>query len=574
MQVFLSIVLVLLAVGCTTNQVSSPNSLTEQKNPTQQTTNAINQNDVSQKGMDTSSATEQNVDNQNVDSNITENDSRPVEEIHKYGEPQDTNQETQDTNQQPQETDASDDKKDTKILYLTSWEASLLPQTHNRKKLGGLAYLTQAVKKIEESSHVVLCTTGNFFRGDVKDRRPVVKALNIMGLDVCNISNLELNYGSEELKDKLEDAQFTPLCANIYEGNTRLFSSHTIVRKNEKRIAFIGLTSREAAVQSIPQAVENLIFRKPANELQKILAKLKNKADIVVVLSNLRHSDDIEIAKAFPSVNLIIGRHDVDTQNRFVKINNTMIVRSSKKKGVQLGEVNITELSTPQFHDIGPDASKFNRADSESTALIAAWQNMEKIRSEVLCQSKTFLEGEYSQIRQKETNLGNLLADIMLEKRSQADFAIINSGAIRASISIGDVTYGMVLDVLPYQNKVVALKISGKAVKEVLENAVARYESIPGAFLQVGGMSFHFSESKPIFSRVSEIKIQGEPLNLNKEYEMLTLDYIASGGDDYIMLKEIAPHYTSNKGLPDIIADYLRKKDNVYPRLEQRIVKE
>ena len=481
---------------------------------------------------------------------------------------------SQESGAKSQELGAKSQESDIKILYLTSWEASLLPQIHNRKKLGGLAYLTQAIKTMEESSAVILCTTGNFFRGDVKDRRPVIKALNLMGLDVCNISNLELNYGSEDLKDKLEDAQFTPLCANIYEGNKRLFASHTIIRKNNKRVAFIGLTSRDAAVQSIPQAVENLIFRKPTNELQQVLNTIQGQADVIVVLSNLRHSEDIELAKAFPMVNVIIGRHDVDVKNRVAKVNNTIIARSDTKKGIQLGEINLTKFDTPKFHDVGPDASEFNRTDTESTALIAQWQNMEKIRSEVLCESKTYLEGEYSQIRQKETNLGNFLADVILAKRPQADFAIINSGAIRASIAPGPVTYGMVLDVLPYKNKVVALKVSGKTIKEVLENAVARYESIPGAFLQVGGMSFHFSKNKPIFSRISDIKIQGEPLVLDKEYEMLTLDYIASGGDDYIMLKEVTPHYTSDKGLPDIIASYLRKQNSVHPRLEQRIIKE
>ena len=210
-------------------------------------------------------------------------------------------------------------------------------------------------------------------------------------------------------------------------------------------------------------------------------------------------------------------------------------------------------MSGPIFYEVGPDAAKFNVADNESEVLIRNWQNMEKIRSEVLCESQTYLEGEYSQVRQKETSLGNLLADIILEMRPQADVAVINSGAIRSSIASGPITYGMILDVLPYKNKVVAVKVSGKVLKEVLENSVARYESIPGAFLQVGGMSFQFSEKQPVFSRVSNIKVQGEPLSLEKDYELLTLDYIASGGDDYIMLKEATPHYTSQQDLPEII---------------------
>ncbi|WP_372370600.1 bifunctional UDP-sugar hydrolase/5'-nucleotidase [Candidatus Uabimicrobium sp. HlEnr_7] len=568
MYIYLPILLVLLAFGCTTNQTPTPNHTKPQHSNTELST-AVESNNTNETDKNHSQNNEQAQNEQNI-SHI-----ESVSQNTEVNSQANINISENNLNEIVIENliHAETPQKDIKILHFSSWEASLLPQMLSGKKLGGFAYLTQAIKNIEQSSQVILCTTGNFFRGDTTDRRPVVKALNMMGLSVCNISNLELNYGPEDLQDKLEEANFTTLCANVYQENKRLFPAYTIVNKNNKKIAFIGIMSREAAVQSIPQAIENLVFRKPINELQKILPNIKTQADFVVVISNLRHSEDIEIARKFSSINLIVGRYDVDMRNLSDKVNNTLIVRTNKKQGVQLGEVTLSGDFTPKFHDIGPDSNEFNNADPQSNILINEWQNLEKIRSEILCKSLVYLDGEYSQVRQRETELGNLLADVILATRSEADVAIINSGAIRASIAKGDVTYGGILDTLPYKNKIVGIEVTGKTLKEVLENAVARYEAISGSFLQVGGMSFSFSQSEPMFSRISNVKIQGEPLTPNKLYKILTLDYIASGGDDYIMLKDIKPYYTSEQGLPDIIANYLRGKNKIDPRLEQRIVK-
>lgn len=463
-----------------------------------------------------------------------------------------------------------------KILHFSSWEASFLPSIIKNKKLGGAAYITATINKIKEKDDVILCNTGNFFRGDINDRRPVVKVLNLMGLDICNISNLELNYGPGNLKDKLEDANFKILSANIYEKDKLLFSTSKIIEKNGYRIGFIGITSREAAVQSIPKAIENLIFREPINELKKVIEEIKSQTDMIVVLSNLRHKQDVEIAKMYPKIDLIVGRYVANKFDLSEQVKNTLIVRTNQKQGTQLGEVtilpgNFIKAKDAKVYAVGQDAPIFNQADIATQNIITDWQNSEKVRQEVLCETSSFLQGDYLKVRQQETNLGNLFADIILETQKDAQVSLLNSGAIRASIPKGSITYGMVLDALPYKNKIVRLEILGSTLKEVLENSVAHYESIPGAFLQVGGISFSFSKKAAPFSRIKEITVQGESLVLEKKYKVLTLDYIASGGDDYIMLKEKKNFYTSKESLATVIANYLRKEKKIHPRVEERI---
>jgi 5'-nucleotidase len=185
--------------------------------------------------------------------------------------------------------------------------------------------------------------------------------------------------------------------------------------------------------------------------------------------------------------------------------------------------------------------------------------------------------------RNKETNIGNFVAD-SYRKAANADVALINGGSIRADLTYnpGTLTKRFVLSILPFNNPIVKIEISGKTLREALEHGVARSgageDNEPGRFPQISGMSFKYDTTKPAGSRVTEILVGGKPLDEKKIYTLATSDFLVSrGGDGYVMFKDakILINATDAPKDSDVFEKAIKDAPNqtIAPRLESRIVK-
>lgn len=129
-----------------------------------------------------------------------------------------------------------------------------------------------------------------------------------------------------------------------------------------------------------------------------------------------------------------------------------------------------------------------------------------------------------------ESPLGNLLADVLLEKTSKrvqkVDFALLNNGGIRAPLPQGEVTVGHVMEVLPFMNYVVVLELPGETVKKLLDHWAAK-----------GGAAVSGVRFKIVNEMAVNIEVGGKPLDRGQKYKVATIDYLADGGDGCDFLK-------------------------------------
>ncbi len=135
------------------------------------------------------------------------------------------------------------------------------------------------------------------------------------------------------------------------------------------------------------------------------------------------------------------------------------------------------------------------------------------------------LDGQH--VRTRETNLGDFVADVM-RQAAGAEAALINGGTIRTGIARGKIEVKDIYAVLPFDNYLVAISLTGAQLKAALEHGVARLEEPSGSFPQVSGLTFTYSRSAPAGSRVKDVTVGGQPLDPQKEYVVATNDY--SGG--------------------------------------------
>ncbi len=162
------------------------------------------------------------------------------------------------------------------------------------------------------------------------------------------------------------------------------------------------------------------------------------------------------------------------------------------------------------------------------------------------------LEGDRNKVRFEQTNMARLLLASQIE-RSGADFAVMSGGGVRDSIGAGDITYKDVLKVQPFGNTLVYVDMKGSEVERYLA-VVANKQPDSGAYAQFANVSLVADGQG-----VSNVKIQGEPLDPNKTYRMATLNFNALGGDGYPRIDN-SPSYV-NTGFIDaeVLKQYIEK---------------
>ncbi|HYO91056.1 MAG TPA: 5'-nucleotidase, partial [Pyrinomonadaceae bacterium] len=181
--------------------------------------------------------------------------------------------------------------------------------------------------------------------------------------------------------------------------------------------------------------------------------------------------------------------------------------------------------------------------------------------------------------RTRETNVGNFVADAFRQVTG-ADVALINGGSIRADsiISPGELTKRDVLAIFPFANPVVKLEVTGATLRAALEHGVSSgpEETEPGRFPQVSGINFTFDPTRPAGSRLTEVTVNGQPLDNKKTYALATSTFLAvDAGDGYTMFSGarflIKPEQAQKA--PDVLRKAIASVKAIAPKTEGRITK-
>jgi len=154
----------------------------------------------------------------------------------------------------------------------------------------------------------------------------------------------------------------------------------------------------------------------------------------------------------------------------------------------------------------------------------------------------------------------------------------MNGGSVRADelIAPGRLTVRDVLSILPFKNKLVKIQITGATLRAALEHGVSRAaeDAEPGAFPQVSGIQFSFNASRPAGQRIVDLKVNGQPLDPNRNYTLATTTFVGlDGGDGYSMFKG-ATVVTPPERLPldsEVLQRAISSTRSIAPKVEGRI---
>ncbi|WP_025850778.1 5'-nucleotidase C-terminal domain-containing protein [Paenibacillus ehimensis] len=419
-------------------------------------------------------------------------------------------------------------------------------------------------------------TIANLVRGE-----SIVNIMNAAGYNAMAAGNHDFNYGYERLMELAGKAKFPVLSANTKKADgTRILKPYVIKEVDGIKLGIFGLTTPETAYKTHPNNVAGLTFTDPAVEAKAIVGELKGKVDAIIALTHLgvdKSSIDtsIKVAEQVPDIDVIIDGHSHTKLDTGMMVGNVLIAQTGEYLK-QFGRVDLT-FENGKLKDKVSSLITKKAADEDKTpgdpAVLEIIHSVKKEQEKVLQQkvgsTSVKLVGDREVVRKGESNLGNLIADAMIDETG-ADVAITNGGGIRDSIAAGPITKGQVITVLPFGNYIQTKKVKGSDIVAALEHGVSAYPDPLGGFPQVGGITFELDPAQPKGQRVSGVKVKGQPIDPDKMYLLATNDFMAAGGDDYKMFKDypLAGDYSS---LEESLIKYFQKKGEVNPQVEGRI---
>ncbi|HAI83335.1 MAG TPA: hypothetical protein DCL43_06690 [Chitinophagaceae bacterium] len=155
------------------------------------------------------------------------------------------------------------------------------------------------------------------------------------------------------------------------------------------------------------------------------------------------------------------------------------------------------------------------------------------------------------QKKQPESNLGNLMADAMKHTAKEVYkvnvvAAFVNYGGVRSYIPKGEVTIGKVYELMPFDNLVIVQQVKGDVLQAFLNHIAGR-----------GGWPISGIQMKIVDKKATDVLVDGKPIDMNESYYIANSDYVANGGDDCDMLRNI-PQMNNGYLFRDALISYFK----------------
>ena len=472
---------------------------------------------------------------------------------------------------------------------------------------GGSARLITAIRAARAASNSsILVDGGDQFQGSLfytyYKGQAAAEMMTALGYDAMTVGNHEFDDGPEVLRGFMNTVEFPVLMSNADVSAephlAGVLMPSTIVERGGERIGLIGLTPEDTHDLASPGP--NVTFSDPAEAVNREIARMEGEGITrIIVLSHSGYQVDKRIAAQVDGIDVIVGGHSntylSNTSDRakgpyptWVTTPNggrTAIVQAYAY-GKYLGRLDVSFDDNGVVTDAIGEPIIIDGQISEDTDLKARIAEMagplDEIRNKVVAEAAAPIDGSRDNCRSKECEIGNLVADAMLDrmKNQGVQIAIANGGGLRASIDAGPITMGEVLTVLPFQNLLSNFDLKGANIVASLELAVSQVEEGKGRFPQVAGLRYAYSMAqKPNQGRVTKVEVMKDgawaPIDLGTTYGVVSNDFLRGGGDGYVIFAENATNaYDFGPDLADVVAEYLAAQGPYTPKIEGRITVE
>ena len=348
---------------------------------------------------------------------------------------------------------------------------------------------------------------------------PMTALMNFIGFDGSAFGNHEFDNGQAGLPKVMASSNFPYLCANVHAAPEMGINPlpYKIYDVGGVTVGVIGVV--QLGPHGYPDAHPDLLKGIQFTEVEKAIGEylwLRDKVNVLILLSHLGYEDDVVMAEKFPCFDLIIGGHS--------------------------------------------HTEKYPAKNVVAQTMVDFFNNNPEFKRQLAVATTDFTNAE---------ELGSLMCDALISE-SGADFALQNCGGVRYDEKkAGPITVDDVLRLDPFGNSCIEMTLTGKEFKDML---ISCYDNSENAFPYVGGMTCELVFNKKNPSKLDDVRVftlDGKKLNLKKKYKVVTNSYVAAICDS----PRADEGHDIGKICSDMLMTYLEKQKTVDYKGVKRIKK-
>ena len=431
---------------------------------------------------------------------------------------------------------------------------------------------------IAQGYDVLLLDAGDVLQGNLfanySQGEVITELMDASGYDAMTLGNHEFDYDADLLQERIEAFSFPVVCANVtVDATGELFTSPNTVLETPSgtKVGVFGLDTPETKEKSAPKNTKGLSFAEGddlyAVAQQQIDDLRSQGCDLIICLGHLGEAEGsqpntaADVVSNTTGIDLFIDGHDHQVENTVIadKDGNDVLVVETGCYFANIGVITHNDGAwTESLVAVGSYDGQ-NAYIADRVNAIAA--DIDSHMDELVATTSFALDGDrYPGNRDRETNLGDLIADSMVWEASTTassapDAAILNGGGVRAGIDAGDITLEDVCNVLPFNNQLCTIKVTGAQLLEALEAGTQDTPDEMGSFPQVSGITYTVDTTVPYErgdqypdstyyapanpgARVTITDVNGKGFDLDATYVIAVSAFIASGGDTYYAFAE------------------------------------
>jgi len=447
------------------------------------------------------------------------------------------------------------------ILSFNDFHGQLREAKGPEGKNPGMPKFVTAVKQIEKQApNVIVVSGGDNYQGSCLSNllfgSPVNRMMKMIHVAASAVGNHEFDWGTQWFKPWMKEGHFVYLAANIYSKKTGKLVSwakpYLMVKKDGVKIAFIGLVTQQTPETTKYSNIKNLIFKKDVPSLQKWINFLRagkdpaGKPDVIIALTHIPSFQNAKtkqisgeeisrVCRQAKGLDAVISGHSHQMVSGYL---HHIPVVQAFCHGRALGKLTIVLNQKNQIIKITPSLVKLYKIKS------SLLPNPEAEKIYQLDQSKIaskvdkvigYAKGELSHHPHHKpivTLLGSWAAKIV-KNHFGVKVAIINGGNLRRGLYPGKITVGDLYEIEPFDNTIVTMKISGKALKNAIEHGILN-PSVAGGNGQFAGLRLKYNSQNPFGKRIVSLTFDnGQPIHMHQYYSVATCDFVYTGGDGY-----------------------------------------